>query len=59
LTLGEFLKISLRVGPLLADIEKLACKTPVSTDKTRLWAIREEIFEIYQRFWSLTKGVQK
>jgi hypothetical protein len=59
MSLEEFLKISLRVGPLLADLEKLASKTPVDEDKKRLWEIREEVFQIYGRFWEMTRGTRK
>jgi hypothetical protein len=58
MTLEEFLKISLRMGPTLADIEKLASRTPSEEDKKRLWEIREELFQIYGRFWEMTRGVR-
>ena len=58
MSLQEFLKISLRVGPLLADLEKLASKTPDEEDKKRLWEIREEVFQIYGRFWDMTRGTR-
>ena len=55
--LKDFLQVSLRVGPLLGDIEKLARMTPIEKDRQALWALREQIFQIYLRYWSVSRGV--
>ena len=55
--LKDFLQVSARLSPLLGDIEKLARMTPIEKDRKALWALREELFQIYLRYWSISKGV--
>ena len=56
LSLKEFLAVSLRLGPLLGDIEKLAVHHPSKSDQEKLWLIHEDLLGIYSRFMNETKG---